>query len=342
MREYTKILILLFLVVAGYTSCTKDPDIPEGLKSLEKLGGWVITNPRINAEFPFSLIFDARSNAAVATIGTSAYIMGSADLNNATTNVSCWKYNTASNKLDYITNLPEALTGAVAFAVEGKVYYGMGINGTGSLSKTLYYAIPSGETLSNWFNMPLNAVFSGAERTGAVSFVIGSKAYVGLGNSAGGYLKDFYMFNPATTKWTKIADLPGAGRQDACAFVLNGKAFVGTGYNGSYLSDMWQYDPATNAWTRIADLPAAGRDDAVAFAFDKRGYVGTGWNQNVPSRILEDFWEYNPQSNGWTASVVFNGARYGAIAWTSGNTAYVGCGNDNATDLNDIWKSTVK
>ncbi|MES2559215.1 MAG: kelch repeat-containing protein [Bacteroidota bacterium] len=341
MRE-SKIYTLLFLVVAGFTSCTKDPDIPEGLKSLEKLGGWVITSPIINADLPFQLDFDGRSNATVAMIGNSAYILGSSAVNNSTINQSCWKYDMDANTLDYIAGIPEAFGGAIAFGLEGKIYYGTGFNGSGELSNKIHYTTHLGGTSTGWNVLSGTSVFSGAARSGAVSFVIDNRAYVGLGNSASGYLKDFYSFNPSTQKWTKIADMPGAGRQDACAFVLNGKAYVGTGYNGTYLNDMWQYDPVTNVWTRIADLPGVGRDDAVAFAFDKRGYVGTGWNQNTPNRIMGDFWEYNPLSNVWMASVVFNGARYGAIAWTLGNTAYVGCGNDNATDLNDIWKSTVK
>lgn len=327
MRLYTKIYFILILLVAGVTSCEKDPAIPEGLKSLERLGGWEKITPQTSAANPF--LFQGRSNACAAVWGNVAYILGSSDINNTSTSMTCWKYEMSSNTLSFSSTLPTILNGGVAFAVNGQLFYGLG------LSKELYYATVS-DDFESWSSAP--PIFPGVPRTGAVSFTHNNKAYVGMGFDGTNYLSDLYQFDPTTFLWKKMAELPGSGRQDACVFMLDGNAYVGTGYNGSYLKDFWRYNPETNTWSKMADLPASGRDDAVAFAFNKRAYVGTGWNVNG---IQRDFWEYNPQTNTWTTSASFQNSRYGAVAWTLGNTAYVGLGN-NGADLKDFWKSTTK
>jgi N-acetylneuraminic acid mutarotase len=326
MQLHRKIYFVLTLIIAGLVSCEKDPEIPEGLKSLNRLGGWQKITPQTSTDNRF--FFEGRSNSAVAVWGNSAYILGSGDINNFSTNGSCWKYDMNTNVLSYSSYLPDVMLGAVAFAINGQLFYGLGRR------KDLYYSSVS-EDFSFWSTL---TTFPGVERMGAVSFVQNNKAYVGLGFDGINYLRDFYEFDPVTFKWKKMADLPGSGRQDACVFMLDGNAYVGTGYNGSYLKDVWKYNVASNTWLKVADLPGVGRDDAVAFTFDKHGYIGTGWGI---AGVQKDFWEYNPALNTWVASSGFATGRYGAVAWAAGNTAYMALGN-NSVDLNDFWKSTIK
>src|SRR6056297_2268354 len=82
------------------------------------------------------------------------------------------------------------------------------------------------------FSQPWTAAtdFTGAGRSGAVSFTIGDYAYVGLGQDADNYYADFYKYDPSTDSWEQISDFPGAARADAVAFTVNGIAYVGTGY----------------------------------------------------------------------------------------------------------------
>src|SRR4051794_10367712 len=74
-------------------------------------------------------------------------------------------------------------------------------------------------------------------RQGAVSFVIGSKAYVGTGDDSYIYdpfKNDFWEYNPADPNcggtWTQLAAFGGTKRRDAVGFSINNKGYIGTGY----------------------------------------------------------------------------------------------------------------
>lgn len=333
--EKIKQFVFLGLAMICIGSCSEeDPEIPAGLSSMQRLGGWEQTTqePPLN--------FQPVSNATVGLMGSNAYIMGAGDLNNPFVH-QCWYYNVEELDLEYVSQMPVTVSGGVGFALQGRLYYGLGVS-TGGMQNNFYWATPSGPDINNWNSLAFPSIFPGGGRSGAISFVINNKAYVGLGNSGNDYLSDLYEFNPTTMKWKQVASIPAGGRQDACVFVLQGKAYVCCGYNGYYLKEAWQYDPAVNKWMQVANLPGVGRDDAVAFAFEKRGYVGTGWNNQ--KGVLADFWEYNPVNNTWVASanLFYDGkGRYGAVAWATADKAFVATGN-NESDLKDFWKSTLK
>ncbi len=48
--------------------------------------------------------------------------------------------------------------------------------------------------------------FPGDPRSGALSFVIGGKAYFGLGSSGVLPLRDFWQYNPVSNEWRKLND----------------------------------------------------------------------------------------------------------------------------------------
>ena len=205
MQLHRKIYFVLTLIIAGLVSCEKDPEIPEGLKSLNRLGGWQKITPQTSTDNRF--FFEGRSNSAVAVWGNSAYILGSGDINNFSTNGSCWKYDMNTNVLSYSSYLPDVMLGAVAFAINGQLFYGLGRR------KDLYYSSVS-EDFSFWSTL---TTFPGVERMGAVSFVQNNKAYVGLGFDGINYLRDFYEFDPVTFKWKKwLTYLVPGGKMHVC------------------------------------------------------------------------------------------------------------------------------
>jgi N-acetylneuraminic acid mutarotase len=72
------------------------------------------------------------------------------------------------------------------------------------------------------------ADFPGTPSRNAVTFVIGSNAYMGLGVAKGGIAqKSFWKYDAAKNSWTKVADFPGAWRAGTLTFVIKGKAYVG-------------------------------------------------------------------------------------------------------------------
>src|ERR1700754_1000517 len=81
--------------------------------------------------------------------------------------------------------------------------------------------------------------FGGGIRAGATSFVIGNKAYMGLGVTSPTqsytdlvYAKDFWTWAPCSNVWTQVSDFPGGVRESASCFVTGNKGYVGLGCSG--------------------------------------------------------------------------------------------------------------
>ncbi len=197
------------------------------------------------------------------------------------------------------------------------------------------------DPLGNWIK---KSDFEGLPRGSAVSFVIGERAYVGLGyndDAGDGYLNDFWTYNPASDRWDKIADFPGNGRTAAVAFAINGKGYVGTGFDGdNKLKDIWEYDPELNTWTQKDDFLGGARYKAVAFAINNYGYIGTGYGDDSVDKI--DFYRFDPTAASgeqWVKVQSIGGSkRRGATAFTYNGKAYVCTGINNGVSLTDMWE----
>jgi N-acetylneuraminic acid mutarotase len=194
--------------------------------------------------------------------------------------------------------------------------------------------------LGNWVT---STDFGGSPRSGAYCFVIGEKAYVGLGYGGPNntYLPDSWVFEPGNTRWSKIADFPGTLREQAVAFSLNGKGYVGTGYNRErilpdtyQLKDFWEYNPASNQWKRLGDFGGDARYNAVAFDDGTYGYVGTGYNGNFYS----DFWQYNPADDSWKPTAATAKKREQSLIMTINGKIYLCTGTNNGSPLYDLWE----
>ncbi|MBL0134281.1 MAG: IPT/TIG domain-containing protein [Chitinophagaceae bacterium] len=113
--------------------------------------------------------------------------------------------------------------------------------------------------------------FPGDGRANLVSFTIGNKAYVGLGDSNGPFYNDLYEYDASTNSWTKKANLPGPGLNRATAVAAGGKGYIicGTEPGSIIKNDLWEYNPSSNAWTKKADFPGS-RTFLCCWIFNKR------------------------------------------------------------------------
>ncbi len=182
-------------------------------------------------------------------------------------------------------------------------------------------------------------------RSGAFSFTIGTKSYVGGGTDAvGTVLKSFWEYDPALDIWTQKADLPDIGSQygrvGAVGFGIGNLGYFGTGNtsgsaNGT--NNFYEYNPSTNTWTPKANFAGGTRAYAIGFSIGNKGYIGTGLNSPT---LLKDFWEYNPSTDAWTQKANFGGlARDYAIGFSIKGKGYIGTGNDNSgVYTNDFWE----
>jgi N-acetylneuraminic acid mutarotase len=202
--------------------------------------------------------------------------------------------------------------------------------------------IPEGWKPLQAFNEP---------RVCATAIAVGDKIYVGLGyNGATSdfrntVAKDWYEYDPAANKWTAKANFPGVARSNAVGFAINNKIYVGLGSfysttQNDTFNDFYEYDPAADKWTNKANFIGAGRDQPVWFSIGNKGYVGTGnTDPRDPGTVTNDFYEYDPATDKWTAKSAIKGARCRAFGFAVGGKGYIGGGEDaNTTKLMDFFE----
>ena len=194
-----------------------------------------------------------RSDAAYFTINNKAYVVGGSTGSFGST-ADTWEYDPASDKWTEKKSYPGTLEGASGFSLNGKGYI-VGGSLNGNTTNKMYEYNPATNTWTE------KAPFPESEITGAVAFVVGNKAYVGLGakqpydatNSK--YFQHLYVYDAAKDSWSYAAgfELAAQGRMYAIAEVVNNKLYMGGGWrldNGAtqtFFRDFYEADPAVAA-----------------------------------------------------------------------------------------------
>lgn len=136
--------------------------------------------------------------------------------------------------------------------------------------------------------------FPASGRSGAFSFTIGNKIYIGTGfgsNASGqAYLGDFWEYDIISKSWTEKASFPLGPFIGGDAVVYNGKGYVFFGgtlncpelyvpcEHISYTA-VHAYDPTSDTWEKVADLSgyptvssgfATLEGDQALFVWDKK------------------------------------------------------------------------
>jgi N-acetylneuraminic acid mutarotase len=219
----------------------------------------------------------ARRDAVSFVIDNYAYVgsgMDSISGPTGTTLKDFWRYNPSTNSWSTIADFPGAggngVYFATGFAAGGKGYLCGGKTGPNLYSNQLWEYKPSN---NQWIQ---RANFPGGVRYQMLSFVVGNKAYVGMGTDQNIFKKDVYCYDPGANNWQTIAPFPGYERGSASTFTLEDRGFVCVGNNGGLLTDLIEYNPKTDTWTLRAEYGGSGRKSAVSFVIDGKAYLGTG------------------------------------------------------------------
>jgi N-acetylneuraminic acid mutarotase len=214
----------------------------------------------------------------------------------------------------------------VEFTIGDTVYIG-----GGSAGDTCFYKFDP--TSNQW-----TAKHAIPPRAFGVSFTIGSKGYMALGQSdptnAGqaSVTNDLWQYDPTTDQWTKEANFPGKARDAAFAFVVGNKAYVGGGTDTGYnvYRDFYSYDPSINKWDTLGFLPDYLYFNST-FVIGNYGYVATGVET---TNEISSMWQYDPSKDSWNQMSAFPGApRESAVAFALNGMGYLGLGQSEYTTV---------
>lgn len=170
----------------------------------------------------------------------SGYLCGGFD-NNASISNNLWQFDLFNNSWGSSPSLPLTASRVygVSFVVGTNVYVGLGSSSSSLLQDFWKY-----NSLTNSWSQVSN--FPDTLRTGATSFSLYDKGYVGFGynNQFGLYMFNLWQYDTLNNQWTKKMYCPGSGREFASSFVLNNKAYISFGNNqNNAFNDLWEYTP---------------------------------------------------------------------------------------------------
>ena len=225
---------------------------------------------------------------------------------------------------------------AAGFVVGTKIYVGTGNVGDNTKGKNDFWEYDPATNI--W---TAKAAFPGGVRSGAISFSVNGKGYMGFGaNASNQLMNDFYEYNPTTNTWTQKATPIGYSRQDATGFSIGSKGYMACGDDIQANTDFYEYDPGANTWTKKAAFPGLARKNAVGFSIGGNGYLGTGSSVKTGvETFYNDFYEYNPTTNVWTKKADFpGGTRSYATGFCIGSKGYLGSGHAGADTKSDFYE----
>lgn len=175
--------------------------------------------------------------------------------------------------------------------------------------------------------------FTSSKRNGALNFAVKNKIYLkdATLNNKGYYIPFFNVYDPGNNTWTRIDNVPaeiedfGSTRQ---VFVLGEKIYLrhnGSSGGQTIPKKLYEYDVNKNT-LKSNDFVDTDHSwsDAVTCSIGSKGYFGLGYagdysNSEKQVEIDRKFWEYDPNSNKWSAKADlpvtknFSTAAYGVI-----------------------------
>jgi N-acetylneuraminic acid mutarotase len=138
---------------------------------------------------------------------------------------------------------------AIAFVYNNKAYVVTGIN-NGTAVTDFWVFDPSGtgtwtqlRDIANVSSDTYDDDYSDIIRSNGVGFIVGTKAYVAVGEN-GGYTKKTWEYDFASDTWARKTSYERSERSGANAFSVKGRGFVVCGRNSTYyFDDMDEFQP---------------------------------------------------------------------------------------------------
>lgn len=222
----------------------------------------------------------------------------------------------------------------MAWSIGGKGYVFGGRNAKGEICHDLWEYDPGADAWHPLGEQPLPARVNGA------AIAVGEKVYAGLGFNghayqSQAYLQDWWVYSPADSTWSRLADFPNSNTVGAIPFAEGGKIYCVHGFGTGFSADVVCYDIASDTWT-VIERPNRKEEAAMAGAgasIGGRHFYGTGYNTTNLN-----YWYELPLDGEWTKRADVPGSRETAVCTATEQYIYLSGGRHFGGLLN---KGTV-
>ncbi len=89
-------------------------------------------------------------------------------------------------------------------------------------------------------------------------------------------------------------------------------------------------------WIQMASVPGLGRQGAFSFVINGKVYVGGG--EDSLGSLMNDFYEYNPDSNTWTSKANLLDYYGGSGCFALNGKGYTVCGQNNSQNISQVYQ----
>lgn len=343
--RYGLFALVATMLSTSFSSCTSDDE--------DLQGNWVALSTLNGAK---------RMSATGTTVkidGKEYGFVGTGIDSEGDRLVDFWKFDPSANTYGAWTQVADfpglPRTNAVSFSIGGILYVGTGYTNEAGESgkdreylKDFYKYDPAKNEWTAIADLPTS---SGKGIRDCTAFVLGEKAYVGLGYDGTSEYKDFYVFNGKTEAWEGVnSAFPGKKLTGAASFVIDGVAYVGAGTsNTSAAEDFFSFDG--KEWDKMHKLTTDDNDDyskdddygnnitrnfTATFVMNGMGYFATSGSNSASQSV----WEYNPKNDSWVEKTKFEGStRMKAVGLTINGIGYVVTGGGSSSSVyDDVWR----
>ncbi len=241
---------------------------------------------------------------------------------------------TWQQKASLLEDIPaRALSNMVAYG--GKLYF-FGGRAAGPILDDLWAYDPLTKKFTREGTLPEVTLAN-------TSAVVGNKLFYGLGYTTTNATQSLSWreYNFTTKTFTSKAPFPGerlasgsGGEERPTSFVINDNIYVMSTSNNLSGRTLYSYNTVTDKWTILGPHPGNSRSNAISFSINGKGYFGGG---SMNSSFFQDFYEYNPVTNIWTAKAIIPIAGAYGVSAASNGKGYIGAGLTSAGALTNRW-----
>lgn len=291
------------------------PNLHGGTYPVElELGGYKVTAPQnITCSSAWTRLPDLPFNnreSFVMDFNGDILVAASPEYQSTVTERNIYRYDPATGRFNQLGNKISCIASYFGLVVKGDRAYISRSNST--LPPVLDVFDRNTLTLSKVSDLPASGGYSYWLMDGD------SVLLAGLGSS-------HWKFNPATGKWTRLGDLPGATNQGH-VFTIGGRNFLMTAGD-----KLFEYDGYEDRWIQ-KNWPSFGlyyNEHSGTFVCNSKAYVCFTYSGET------DMAAYDPVTDSWEPiyKIVFPLPRTNVLGFSLGDILYLGGGNNYL----DFW-----